>query len=503
MKQFYQFLFVVVFMWGVNSNAQISITGTTPANNSTNVPLKTTISINFSAALDTSIHIDEKGLPMLVLTNVDSVDSVTWTNGLKTLNAYAVLKPNTSYTIGIVSAFGQGGLKLASPYIFNFTTGAQFPPYTVSGVVKSGTTGVSPAGAIVGLSTKSIFAEQGTPPFVSLTVTDASGNFTLPYVANGTYYPVAAKDVDGDGRIDPEKGKDVIAFGDTIVVNNGNVSGVSLTWFIARWISSVEAIHNADSLANQLPADRKVRLVGTMDSDTAGHSIEWFTFYTSDSAKAGYFVSPGPFGGIFPMDSSTYYWATRLTAFDPFKAASSDSFVTKLENAGGRDFRKKHIASGDSVNLQLTLGQLKYTQFWNIAPDTGLYWGAEYLAYNPTTGIPSSIMFVGDFKTGNILIVTGINEKTSSTVKSYELYQNYPNPFNPVTVISFSIPQKTHVSLKVYNVLGQEVAVLFDGTADQGRHEVRFDGSGFSSGIYFYKLQAGSFTGVKKMVLMK
>ncbi|MCL4510329.1 MAG: T9SS type A sorting domain-containing protein [Bacteroidetes bacterium] len=502
MKRFYQFLFVGVFVWAANSNAQINITSTTPANNSTNIPLKTTISITFSAALDTSIHVDEKELPMLILTNVDSVDSVTWSNGLKTLNAFAVLEPNTSYTIGIVSAVGQGGLKLPSPYIFNFTTGTQFPPYSVSGVVSSGTTGVSPDGAIVGLSTMPIFGHEGTPPFVSLAVTNASGNFSLPHVANGTYYPVAAKDVDGDGQIDPMKGGDVVAFGDSIVVNNANVGGVSLTWFTVKWISSVEAIQIADSLTKQLPTDKKIRLVGANNADTTGHSIGWYIFYTSDSAKAGYEVSASSFGGIFPMDSSMYYWATRLMAFGPDTAASADSFVTKLENAGGRDFRQKNTASGDSVTLQLSLGQLKHTQFGDIAPDTGLYWGAEYLASNPAR-MPSIIRFIGDFKTGNILVVTGVSEKPPATAKNYELYQNYPNPFNPVTIISFSVPQKVHVSLKVYNVLGQEVAILFDGIAESGRHEFRFDGSRLSSGIYFYKMQANDFMLVRKMLLLK
>ena len=501
MKRVYQFLFVAAFVWAASSNAQINVISTTPANNSTGVPIKTTISITFSAALDTSIHIDEKGLPMLILTNVDSVDSITWSNGLKTLNAFAVLKPNTSYTIGIVSAFGQGGLKLPAPYIFNFTTDTQFPPYTVSGTVTSGATGVSPDSAIVGLSTMSIFATEGPPPFVSLAVTNASGNFVLPHIANGTYYLIAAKDVDRDGQIDPMKGKDVIAFRDSIVVNNSNVSNISLAWLNIKPLHWKDAVAIADSLARQLPSDKKLRLVMGWDVDTTGRSFNWEFNYTSDSAKMGYSVNAGTiFAQVFPMDSSMYYWGPMM-AFDVNAAANADSFVTKLENAGGRDLRHRYTASGDTVTLALWLGQLKYTQFWDIVPDTGLYWGAEYFASNlPYYNIAR---FIGDFKTGNILVSTGIGEKPSGIATNYELYQNYPNPFNPATLISFSVPQRTHVSLKVYNVLGQEVAVLFDGVAEPGKHELRFDGSGLSSGVYFYKMQANGSAMIRKMLLVK
>jgi hypothetical protein len=86
---------------------------------------------------------------------------------------------------------------------------------------------------------------------------------------------------------------------------------------------------------------------------------------------------------------------------------------------------------------------------------------------------------------------------------NFSLSQNYPNPFNPSTKISWQSPVSGHHSLKIYDVLGNEVATLVNEFKNAGRYEVDFNASSLSSGIYFYKLQAGSFIQTKKMILMK
>lgn len=91
----------------------------------------------------------------------------------------------------------------------------------------------------------------------------------------------------------------------------------------------------------------------------------------------------------------------------------------------------------------------------------------------------------------------------SSLVDSYSLQQNYPNPFNPVTSISFSIPKKQFVNLKIYNSAGKEVAQIVNQNLNPGKHNYRFDASGLSSGVYFYSLQTENFTDTKKMMLIK
>lgn len=94
-------------------------------------------------------------------------------------------------------------------------------------------------------------------------------------------------------------------------------------------------------------------------------------------------------------------------------------------------------------------------------------------------------------------------EQITLTADDFTLAQNYPNPFNPITTIQYSIPQRSNVTLKVYDVLGNEVATLVNEEKEKGIHTINFDASKLSSGVYFYKLQAGSFFQTKKMILVK
>jgi hypothetical protein len=95
------------------------------------------------------------------------------------------------------------------------------------------------------------------------------------------------------------------------------------------------------------------------------------------------------------------------------------------------------------------------------------------------------------------------NPVEGTVVKDYKLEQNYPNPFNPSTIISYSIPEESQVSLVIYDVMGREVANLVKAKQSAGNYEVEFDASSIASGTYFYKLTAGDFTSVKKMSLLK
>ena len=100
-------------------------------------------------------------------------------------------------------------------------------------------------------------------------------------------------------------------------------------------------------------------------------------------------------------------------------------------------------------------------------------------------------------------VVVGIEVSESALPRTYELYQNYPNPFNPVTVIKFDLPKTSQVSLKIFNILGEEVTTLVSGQLLSGSYQYEWDASGLASGVYLYRIEAEDFVETRKMILMR
>ena len=141
------------------------------------------------------------------------------------------------------------------------------------------------------------------------------------------------------------------------------------------------------------------------------------------------------------------------------------------------------------------------------------------LAINSTSSFIDEDITIGIYKyrlrqidfDGSSTYSNEIEVEVDVTPKEFVLYQNYPNPFNPNTTIKFEIPsviasgakQSQFVTLKVYDILGNEVATLVNEEKLAGEYEVEFDAFAFASGMYLYKLQAGSFVQTKKMILTK
>ena len=134
-----------------------------------------------------------------------------------------------------------------------------------------------------------------------------------------------------------------------------------------------------------------------------------------------------------------------------------------------------------------------------LEQNTKYYWRVKSKNQNST----SSSSSVGEFRTNNI---TDVQEQIIPT--AFELSQNYPNPFNPTTKIAFALQQNSYVSLKIYNMLGREIKSLLNAEMLAGNHSIDWNGednNGFkvASGTYIYKMTAGNFMAVKKMVLIK
>jgi hypothetical protein len=96
-----------------------------------------------------------------------------------------------------------------------------------------------------------------------------------------------------------------------------------------------------------------------------------------------------------------------------------------------------------------------------------------------------------------------VQDKLAAFPSSNSLFQNYPNPFNPITTIEFDLPKSSELTLKIFNILGEEVATLLSASLLSGSHSVQWDASNLASAVYLYRLQAGDYVETRKMVLMR
>ena len=172
------------------------------------------------------------------------------------------------------------------------------------------------------------------------------------------------------------------------------------------------------------------------------------------------------------------------------------------------------------INVSAIVRDKFHPQRLCAATSNGIYKsyneGASWYLYNntlPTTNLRDIIMDpysdtlyvatdMGLYKVFD-KVITGIRVETDELPVNFSLKQNYPNPFNPSTRFDYALPHDATVSLKIFNVLGEEVATIVSERQSKGYKSVNFDASRLASGVYFYRLQAGNFISVKKMLLMK
>jgi hypothetical protein len=153
----------------------------------------------------------------------------------------------------------------------------------------------------------------------------------------------------------------------------------------------------------------------------------------------------------------------------------------------------KRYFTYDDLNYVLTA----YCELWN---------GNQWYSDDGDIWIMNPDGFISLFNVNNVSIyykTTGIIDDLNSEPVSFILYQNYPNPFNSTTLIKYTIPQSGDVTLKVFDLLGNEISILVDNYRTAGSYEVIFQAENLSSGIYFYQLQADDFIATKKLILFK
>lgn len=120
------------------------------------------------------------------------------------------------------------------------------------------------------------------------------------------------------------------------------------------------------------------------------------------------------------------------------------------------------------------------------------------LIINQAGSFYRAVLTIPDGTSGEVFV----EEKTDKP-EIFALFQNYPNPFNPQTEISFHLPESSYITLEIFNTLGQKVVTLVDGKGEAGRYRITWDGTGFTSGVYFYRLATGNFVETRKMLMIR
>lgn len=202
------------------------------------------------------------------------------------------------------------------------------------------------------------------------------------------------------------------------------------------------------------------------------------------------------------IDTVLHTWDADLT----FNLRRGSANVNFIDQVGGSGDNFIGTVLNDSAATPIASGVAPFTgTFRPSSPLTALNGqpvnGSWVLQITDVAAGDSGVLKAWCIQVTYQTLVGGI--ETIEIPNYYSLAQNYPNPFNPSTSIKFSVPKPTNVTLKVFDVLGKEVAVLVNEMKQPGFHTVDFNGTNLSSGIYFYRIDAGEFTSVKRMVLVK
>lgn len=173
--------------------------------------------------------------------------------------------------------------------------------------------------------------------------------------------------------------------------------------------------------------------------------------------------------------------------------------------AGEKCYKLEFVPGYPSKIWMLTLSNLYFSNdsgmIWTKDPVSGQFsYGVDIVCTDSKHGWLQTDKI---FRNSNSDQVTSVSDNEHIIPSEFNLYQNYPNPFNPTTTINYSLPKAENVKLTVYNTIGSKVATIINEYKQPGNYSVNFNASNLASGIYFYKLEAGQFTQIKKMILLK
>jgi hypothetical protein len=257
-------------------------------------------------------------------------------------------------------------------------------------------------------------------------------------------------------------------------------------------------------------------LVGTgvvTFNDNANNFSNWTTNLNWNITTSQFNSAPSSF-----TDSPTGNYGnntnTSMTMTNAVNISSTPvvylSFWHRYATEAGYDFCRVEVSSNNGTTWQEAASYNGSLTAWTqVTLDITQYAAGSTqlkIRFRLTSdpGLTGDGWYVDDVKLTNYCgVLTPVTGNNNGVPFQYALGQNYPNPFNPATVIKYQLPAESQVKITVYDVLGKMVTTLVNEKKSAGYYETEFDASGYASGLYFYKIEAGSFTDVKKMMLIK
>ena len=232
--------------------------------------------------------------------------------------------------------------------------------------------------------------------------------------------------------------------------------------------------------------------VDNMGSATTISALPGFVTTIQNDPDRHTFMNPSTYNSQWmqTFTQSIYLNGSLITSSSVSLNAMIDAYGT-MTLPGGASYNALRIREETTIGGNTSVG-------YTFVTSSGAQVNVEANGSNP----PSSGTITANSTSYNSALVTSV-EQISGLPQNFELTQNYPNPFNPSTKIEYSIPEESFVQLKVYDILGNEVATLVHEEQSVGTYRADFSGSNLSSGMYIAKLQAGNFIQTRKMLLLK
>ncbi len=514
MKNFF-FYCISFLLLSTSVFAQIQVVSTSPINGSYNVGVGQTISITFNEPLDTTMNFNEQ---MFIINNIhlNGEGTYEYSSDHKTISFTAATVANKDYSFCFYGLRSQTGDTLLEPYLYRFTTEAEFNGVSISGNVASCDTTVNLGNTMISLLSGNVEDDSSRPVLVTLANQD--GSYVLPYVKNGTYFGIAINDKNNSGDIGDG---DLIAFKDSIVVQGTDIDNLDYNFPCPVYYTFPEIVTKVDSFANTVIPNYSsfsIMFVNANDISSDGNISNYDFFYRNMFDHTNWYrISFDSFSPEYfdyeTDDFSDWFWDVTVPVGNSvFSAISPESIVLQAEQNGGAEIRQHYIPEGYCLETRLDLGQLGSHGYYDIVPNPNdIYWGVYYSIHQEDNWDSTLAVFrvIADYQTGEILVVDDVENGDKVVPENFELSQNYPNPFsksagnNSTTTIKYSVPRSQYVTLTVYNILGQKVSTLVNEIKTPGSYVVKFNVAQLPSGIYFYRLQSGNFLTTRKMILMK